>query len=303
MTTPRLSKIEFETKPVYYIEKTIRDYLAESPNNRFRHFPADPIWEDAVIGYASGDDPLFGEYKKIIGDFHVTPREAVNMYIDSTAWGDAEKLPHVSVISFALTAALKTRESNRKESVICSQRWNHTRFEGQESVARLTRHLVTFLEDMGYIAIAPEQAKWWDIKMTPEGMSSRWSQRHIAYAAGLGTFSLNDGFITPKGMAVRIGSLVCDLELPASPRPYADHYANCLYHSQGTCLKCVERCPAGAISTRGHDKTKCGTYLNQMKEIARQQDRLDGYIGKAYLGCGFCQTGVPCESKIPVKKN
>jgi epoxyqueuosine reductase len=299
MTVPQLTRKEFTAHPSQYIEKTIRDYLAESPNNHFTHFPEEIIWEEPVIGYADGDDPLFGEYKKIIGDFHVTPREALNLYIDATARGDKDQLPHVSVISFALRATLPTRESNRRESVICSQRWNHTRFEGQETVARLTRHLVAFLEDLGYIAVAPEQAKWWEIKMRPEGLSSVWSQRHIAYAAGLGTFSLNDGFITPKGMAVRIGSVVCDLELPPSPRIYADHYANCLYHSRGTCMQCVKRCPAGAISARGHDKTKCGNYLNQMREIAQREGRLTGYIGKAYLGCGFCQTGVPCEDRIP----
>ena len=221
------------------------------------------------------------------------------MYIDSTSRGDKDKLPNVSVISFAVPATLKTRESNRREEVICSPGWNHTRFEGQEAIARLSRHLITFLEDRGYIAVAPELAKWWETKMLPEGMSSRWSQRHIAYAAGLGTFSLNDCFITPKGMAIRIGSVVCDLKLPPSSRIYADHYANCLFHSRGTCLKCVKRCPAGAISEKGHDKTKCMTYLNQMREIALRQGRLEGYIGKAYLGCGFCQTGVPCEDKIP----
>jgi epoxyqueuosine reductase len=299
MPVLKLSRKVFESNPVQYIEKLIRDYIAESPNNRFLQFPEDTIWDEPLIGYANGDDPLFGEFKKIIGDYHVTPREALNMYIDSTARGNKEKLSNISVISFVLPATLKTRESNRKEKIICSQRWNHTRFEGQETVARLTRHVVTFLEDMGYIGVAPEQAKWWDIKMMPDGMSSRWSQRHIAYAAGLGTFSLNDGFITPKGIAVRIGSIVCDLDLPSSPRRYANHYANCLYHSKGTCMKCVKRCPAGAISAQGHDKTKCGTYLNQMRDIAQSQGRLEGYIGKAYLGCGFCQTAVPCEAAIP----
>jgi len=95
--------------------------------------------------------------------------------------------------------------------------------------------------------------------------------------------------------------VVCNLALPPTPRPYANHYANCLFLSRGICKKCVARCPAGAISEKGHDKVKCGAYLNEMREIAKRQGRTEGYIGKAYLGCGFCQTGVSCEYHIPEK--
>lgn len=295
-------KNKFESNPAGYISSFIRDYIATSLNNRFLSFPDEPIWEEPLIGIASGSDPLFHDYKKIIGEYHLTPREIIDWYIDTTARGNKSKINAVSVISFVLPAALKTRESNRRETAICSIRWNHTRFEGQETVARLSRRLVALIEDMGHIAVAPELSKAWEIVNTPSGLSSKWSQRHVAYAAGLGTFSLNDGFITPKGMAIRIGSVVCDLNLPVTPRQNANHYENCLFLSKGTCKKCISRCPSGAISEKGHDKIKCGAYLNKMREIALSQGRsIEGYIGKAYLGCGFCQTGVPCEDKIPGK--
>jgi epoxyqueuosine reductase QueG len=35
--------------------------------------------------------------------------------------------------------------------------------------------------------------------------SSNWSERHAAYTAGLGTFGLCDGLITPLGKAMRVG--------------------------------------------------------------------------------------------------
>jgi len=53
-----------------------------------------------------------------------------------------------------------------------------------------------------------------------DGLASNWSQRHIAYAAGLGTFSLSDGFITPKGIAMRCGSVVCDAALSPTLQVY-----------------------------------------------------------------------------------
>jgi epoxyqueuosine reductase len=302
MSLSKSQKEKFAADPAAFIQKAIKGYVARSPNNRFAPFPSEPIWDAPLVGFADGDDPLFQQYKTIIGDFHVTPREALEMYVESNGTGDkVELLPRVSVISFILPASEKTRVEMRSESQICTLRWNHTRFVGQELAARLTRYIVSLLEELGYYAVAPELSRWWEVVNTPRGLASRWSQRHAAYAAGLGTFSLNDGFISPAGIAIRVGSVVCNLGLPASPRQYANQYANCLYYAKGTCQKCVKRCPAGAISEKGHDKVKCSAYLNDMRNLARRLGRsLDGYVGRAYIGCGFCQTGVPCESRIPL---
>jgi len=76
---------------------------------------------------------------------------------------------------------------------------------------------VSLLEGLGYQAVAPELADFFKLKNLPGGYVTNWSQRHIAYAAGLGTFSLNDGFITTKGMAMRCGSVVTDALIPPSP--------------------------------------------------------------------------------------
>jgi epoxyqueuosine reductase len=292
----------FLDNPAQFIEQAIKHYTAHSVNNRFPAFPEDLIWDEPLVGFASGDDPIFLEYKKIIGDFHFTPRDVIESYIDATGYGDKARLPHISVISFIFPATEKTRLSNRQVEPVCSLRWNHTRFHGQEFIARLSRYLVTLIEEMGNIAVAPELSKQYETVNTSKGMSSKWSQRHAAYAAGLGTFSLNDGFITSKGIAVRAGSVVCNLELPASPRKYADHYSNCLFYARKTCRKCAERCPAGAISDQGHDKIKCQAYLNSMRETAARLGKIESYVGKAYLGCGFCQTGVPCEDRIPLQQ-
>ena len=126
------------------------------------------------------------------------------------------------------------------------------------------------------------------------GMASSWSERHAAYAAGLGTFGLCDGLITPKGKAIRCGSVVARIQVPATPRPYQDHHAYCLYYAKGICGLCTTRCPAGAVTKSGHNKMACSKQCNATAEYADKQLGLKGY------GCGFCQTGVPCESKIPV---
>jgi epoxyqueuosine reductase len=293
-------RARFAKNPAKFITKAIRDYVAYSPNNQYSIFPGEPIWDEPLVGFADGDDPLFQRYKQIIGDFHVTPREVLDKYLRTGGLGERD-LSRISVISWVLPVAARTRQSMRKEAPICSVRWNRARFEGQEFIFRLSRYIVALLEGMGLMAVAPELTKWFEMVELSDGKASRWSQRHIAYAAGLGTFGLSDGFITAKGIAIRAGSVVCNLALPASPRPYDSFRANCLFYSRGKCGKCIKRCPAGAISEKGHDKIKCFQCLIGMKEKARQAGVLEDYIGTDIIGCGFCQVGVPCESGIPVK--
>jgi epoxyqueuosine reductase len=156
------------------------------------------------------------------------------------------------------------------------------------------------LEDLGYHAIAPDQEAWFEVKREgPWAPASRWSQRHVGYVAGLGTFSVNDSFITAKGSAGRMGSVVCNVPIAPSPRVAKDHRENCLLIREGTCGTCIKRCPVGAISDKGHDKAKCLAYLDTgMAQKVKDQGRKEQFVG-GYIGCGFCQTGVPCEGRIP----
>ncbi|MDO8955233.1 MAG: hypothetical protein Q7W38_00070 [Deltaproteobacteria bacterium] len=62
------------------------------------------------------------------------------------------------------------------------------------------------------------------------------------------------------------------------------------------CKKCIQRCPAGAVTEAGHDKIKCKAYLEITAKYVKANFGFKGY------GCGFCQTGVPCESKIPTEE-
>jgi epoxyqueuosine reductase QueG len=288
----------FEASPALFIEEEIRRFVRESPLNRLTAFGSSPIFEEPLVGFADGDDPIFTEYKTIIADFHLTPGEALEQHLKQTM-GDAAPGPSVvSAISFVLPIARATRLSNRKETQGPSLRWNNTRWQGQDFIWALSRHLVAVLEGLGYRAVAPELAAFFRMKRLPDGLGSVWSQRHIAYAAGLGTFSLSDGFITPRGIAMRCGSVVTDLKLPPSPRPYPNHLANCLFYIDRSCRRCIERCPGGAITEKGHDKEKCRLILFEDQRPWMEGAHGAGYIGQ-YAGCGLCQTKVPCEDRIP----
>ncbi|MBE0605001.1 MAG: epoxyqueuosine reductase [Deltaproteobacteria bacterium] len=274
------------------MEHAVRDeivrFVLTSPENRRREGEGS-YFDEPLVGYASTTDPLFEEYKRIIGPFHRTPASIL------AGNPDAQTPLQGTVICWILPITRATRESNRRERVWPSREWAHTRNYGEEFNALLRRHLVAFLLGHGHRAIAPQLSPDWKrVDDPPAGIASTWSERHAAYAAGLGTFSLNDGLITGRGIAHRCGSVITTLVLPPTNRPDADHRWNCLHFREGGCGICIDRCPAGALSREGHDKPKCRDYCHV--EIPRA-------VGERHQvpenGCGLCQTMVPCEGSIP----
>lgn len=276
--------------PLAFVQSAIETFVRDSPENRHKAIDGAPMFDAPLVRVAAGDDPLWEEYHRIIGPYHMTPREVIS----HVAEPDAD-LSGVSVITWILPVAQQTRDSNRVQETAPSQRWAHTRWFGEMFNTAVRRHLEALLKDMGHAAVAPVSSGLWkEYRYENDGApTSNWSERHAAYVAGQGTFSLNDGLITPRGIAHRCGSVVTTLPLPAAPRPYENHLANCLYFRTGGCMKCADRCPAGAISEQGHDKGKCREYL-----LETLKPYLDSYQVKI-AGCGLCQVGVPCEDCIP----
>ena len=296
------AKEQFRKDPAKFIENEVKAFVRTSKLNRMPLPDDGVLYEEPMVHFAEGDDPLFTEYKTIIHPAHLTPREALAKALNKSP----EEMPsRLSVISWILPITRKTRESNRRQTKGPSRRWAYTRWYGEKFNDALRRHVLEILQEMGYLAVAPMLESYFKAPIIQTGFTyegyeqgfySNYSERHVAYAAGLGTFSLSDGFITERGIAHRCGSIVTDLALPPSPRTAENHYSNCLFYADGSCNTCITRCPAGAITESGHDKIRCRDYLHiTLKPL------LDKYsIG--VNGCGLCQTKVPCESRNPVKK-
>lgn len=270
------------------MEELLRDEiirtLRDAPGNRFPGSDQ-PYFDEPLIGYVAANDPLFAEYRQIIGPFHLTP---------------AEILPGAAtVISWVAPITCATLESNRHETDKPSLAWAQTRSFGDDFLMEMRRHLVAWLEQRGYRARAPLlEATYQRLVDTPVGLASSWSERHVAYAAGLGTFSLNDGLITARGIAHRLGSIVTDLVLTPTFSQRPGYRDNCLYYHNGSCRACVKRCPADAIDTAGHDKNRCSDFVYGAKTAP-----LIEQYGTPITGCGLCQTKVPCEARIPVPQH
>jgi hypothetical protein len=268
----------------------IKSYIAGSENSMGK-WDNEPAWAEPLIGFSNGSDPLYKFFKKDIGDFYILPYEFMRQKYEKEF--DSEKL---TVISWILPQTNSTKMDHRKETHFPSERWARSRIFGEKVNVKLRKYMEAFLEDKGFEAVAPMNSPIWKGTNSQKyGFASNWSERHAAYAAGLGTFGLSDGLITPKGKAMRAGSLIINAMIPPSPRFYKNHNEYCLFLTEGTCGKCMERCPIGAITEKGHNKVICQKYLNMTR---RYVPRHYGFVG---YGCGFCQTGVPCESRIPEK--
>ncbi|HUT52683.1 MAG TPA: epoxyqueuosine reductase [bacterium] len=281
-------------------ERWIAEFIAEfvkndAGNSMEDKFPGEKIYQDALVGFSAGPDPLFLEYKKIIGPFHLTPDEAMAMAA-GTQGLKAPPAEQIGVVSFILPFADPIVASNASEKRWCSSRWAQARLLGGLFTRKVQMALITELARYGILAAAPDMMPQFKTsRNTAVGYASNWSFRHLAFAAGLGSFGMSDLFISEKGTAHRSGAVA--VALPLKPnRDRAPHYRHhCLQHHFGGCLICSQRCPVGAISEKGHDKNKCGQ--NVVSSWPRNQAK---YRINIY-GCGLCSSDTPCSQESPIQ--
>lgn len=255
--------------------QTIIEYvtgiLEKDRRNRLRrgiYFYSNPL-----VGVAAAGDPIF------------------KLFLDRTVVGPSFRKPSEwlsnarSIISYFLPFTPEMRELNEGPG-IPAREWLTERGRGALINREIRNGLVDKLRAAGYDAAAPSSSP----EFAWEALRSNWPERHIGYAAGLGTFGFNASLLTSAGCAGRWGSVVTSAGLESTPRPYDAPYEYCLYHRDGSCTTCVDRCPAKALDPGGHDLSACNEYCDY---VAR-----DVY-GTTYKHCGKCQAAVPCAAGIP----
>lgn len=294
-----------------FVHDFIRDFLALPENNNLGPDRPEKAWQDFILGYSRGDDQLYSFWKEHIGEFHWAPAEAFALGMEPEAAasgaaavgqagaparaGAASSPGELTVISWAISHTEATKADNRLQTDMPSERWARSRIYGQSRNRALHRALVAALAAQGHSAVAPALLpQHAEMHSERQGRSSDWSERHVAYTSGLGTFSLCGGLITSLGQAVRLGSVIVQAALPPTERPYSGPFDYCLYFNGVDCTACADRCPVGSMGDKGRDKLVCAQHL----EVATAEFVQREYGFKGY-GCGLCQTGVPCESCIP----
>ncbi len=274
-----------------WVARLIDDFWRQSPENTLENGSGERAWEEPLIGYAQAAHPLFRQIATDLGPFYWTPEEAFRLAFPQQP-APAEQL---SIICWVLPQTAATREEQRSARELPAERWARSRDFGERFNCSLRLHVAQSLTAAGFPAIAPERLPGFGYRQSQRfGLASNWSERHTAYIAGLGTFGLSDGLITPRGKAVRLGSVVARIELPPTAPAYTDRQGWCLWYAKGTCGACASRCPANAIGADGHDKEKCFAYIRTVAAPFAQQT-----FGTAATPCGLCQVGIPCEAGIP----
>lgn len=279
--------------PARWVEKLIHDHCATA-NNSLGNPQHDRAFDAPLVGFSSGNDPLYSFFQQDIGSFYGTPLD----FFQAAYPGEPAQAEELTVISWILPLTSLVKDGNAVQTDKPTERWARGKLFGEKFNFTLRRLLVEALNAAGHPAVAPLAAPMWKIYESERyGMSSNWSERHAAFVAGLGTFGLCDGLITARGKAMRCGSVVARIALAATPRPYSGPHDYCLHYSDGVCDQCIKRCPVGAISAAGHNKAICKAYIHQLT-----QEYIKTEFGFEVDVCGLCQTGVSCESKIPAKK-
>ena len=243
------------------------------------------MYDDPIIAIGSADDPMWEGLKdrKAVGPLFRTPKE----------WLPGAR----TVISYFAPFSEAVRTGNEKDRVEVGNGWLYARVDGQNFLNSLNHHLEDVLSVDGHRAFSPYSSpEFMDVREAGTNpnvedpllsFTSNWSERHVAYICGLGTFGLSKGLITKKGVSGRYGSIITDWELPADVRPYTGLYDYCIM-----CGACARNCPGNAITKEeGKKHSPCQTYVSDM--------------GKKYaprFGCGKCQVNVPCERGIPNPK-
>ena len=110
------------------------------------------------------------------------------------------------------------------------------------------------------------------------------ADRAVAERAGIGWSGKNCAIITPEfGSYVYLGEMITNL--PFEPDiPMEDQC--------GTCNKCIEACPTGALVQGGQINAQaCISFLTQTKDMIAEEFR--NKIGNRLYGCDSCQTACP----------
>ncbi|MBU0989078.1 MAG: epoxyqueuosine reductase, partial [Proteobacteria bacterium] len=99
------------SEPSAWIVGIINDFIDNSPENTLKNKDNDRAFETPLVGFSSGDDPLYEAYKDHVGPFYMTPWEVVTVtFRDFTV-----KPGDLTVISWILPQSAATKADNRRE--------------------------------------------------------------------------------------------------------------------------------------------------------------------------------------------
>jgi epoxyqueuosine reductase QueG len=245
----------------------IRDFILER-----QEIEGVTRWKNPLVAFADAADPMFSRLKEVVSPTHALPGDLL----------PGARTVVVYFIPFAREIAL----SNSRGST-ASEAWAEAYVATNNLIRDTNAHLAMLLDDLGYTCSVLPPTHNFDTTR----LISDWSHKHVAYVAGLGAFGLHRLLITSEGCCGRLGSLVTNAVIPATPRTTE---VACLHEYNGTCGVCVKKCAWGALTADGFDRRRCYDVLLENAEVYK-------HLGLADV-CGKCCCVTPCSFKNPVER-
>ena len=250
------------------IENRIREFI----DNHVKTENLEGIWQEPLFAYASAYDPMFLDLRETVSPTHSMP-------------SDFMEHPR-TVITYFLPFNEYVAESN-SYGEYSSVEWGKAYVETNRLIELINADIQAFMKEKGFKSTLIPPTNNFD----PEKLISDWSQRHVAFIAGLGKFGLHRMLITEKGCCGRIGSIVTNMYLEPTTRPSGEY---CLNKHNGTCTMCVKKCVNEALfeNEASFDRNRCHDMCLKNGEKLKE-------VGTADV-CGKCLSVVPCSYINPV---
>jgi len=125
-------------------------------------------------------------------------------------------------------------------------------------------------------------------------------EKRLACEAGLGFIGRNTLLVSPRyGSFLLLGELVVDVPVDIYDRPYEG--IGC-----GACRRCVEHCPAGALTGEGLDARRCISRLTvepHPERVPALAQRIGASTAGWIFGCDDCQNVCPYNLRAPFFAN
>jgi epoxyqueuosine reductase QueG len=269
------------------IETRVNEFLASNRGCAFYVGKGARLFTGVSAGTQRSTHALFARFPGMI-EGHRSPDEFFQH-----DFPDGVSQEELSVISFAFHINPLIVKDNSLENLYPSFSW----LEARHKFDYLYRPFIEFIGELlpGKRITVPVKSTLYRADLKKNIPVANWSERHAAFACGLGTFGLHGALITKKGCTHRLLGIIVDAAVEGCVEPPEHPYGECRHFMDGSCGECMTRCPVGAIVPGKHIIERCYEH-----EWLTCRARSSGIYGTEVPACGLCMCGVPCDISSPL---